>query len=1427
MDVFKVFCLIYSLLLGYAIQVTVSQDFSPPRIFPEDPEYIIQTNGNLTLRCEGKRPITWTPETYTEEENAEPKYSTITISPSKTPDSEYIYGSILTIQNASYMDTGYFYCHDIDNADFENEAKVSKIYVYVEDPIQLSVLPDYPTGIVVNQHSEAILPCRPTSPNTRVQLYQLTGDEIENVSYDPKIGFRFYASDLFGHFVYTCQFTKTDESGNETVQSLDVLLYVTPITYAIAKPYVEELSGGHTTVGEKLVLKCTLRVDVRFIMTWSTPDRDGIEKKRINISKTMSDSTSSTTANTFYQILTIEETTLADQGEYTCLVKDANHENNNTKFVRIFDNGEHFINLTEENGVYNISVMAGKPNVQWRIDVKAHPLPKLAWYNDKGEEIQAGWSDNKNRQKYEVYTNGSNQAMLKIYDVTINDRGFYYLKAINEFEEKKLPLFLNVTDKPTVDIEMKSFHMINKPSTVICTVAAYPEASVYWYYKDCQDASCEYQYKKAFKQESQNMLLKSYLSITANYSGYVKCYANNSLGNDISVKEYLVTDVANGFGIWGLDEDTIENTTGIVQYPIAINEVVVLYCAASKYNYTDQLQWYIRDVPIQNSDIYTIEKSETQLSYKLTLSIKSTSKEDSGKYICAVTTKESTDNPAAEQFQDEVIIAVREPEAPVIFNSNLNGSEHAINLPEKFEMWCYAKGIPKPSMIWYKNGVELAESIETKERMKMTDGNCRIIFSSSLEADEGSYKCKAVNKVGTDTKDMNLRFKNKPGNMTYYIISFLVVILVLVIPISVWLIFRLRKEQKLRRELKRAGLVNFENGALECLNPDLGVDDQAELLPYDKKWEFPREKLKLGKQLGAGAFGVVMKAEANGIVDGEETTMVAVKMVKRQADPTYIKALASELKIMVHLGKHLNVVNLLGACTKNVAKRELLVIVEYCRFGNLHNYLLRHRNSFIDQIDAKTGKIDYTFGADILERSFSVSSNKSKSQSPIVKYAALSFSRSDNPIPNSMADYRGNFNYSGETAFTGSTAVSMSPTVEGEDSLLTSTNSAQPEWRSNYHGDYKGNVKPICTKDLITWAFQVARGMEYLASRRVLHGDLAARNILLAENNIVKICDFGLAKSMYKSDNYKKKGDGPLPVKWMAVESIRDRVFSTQSDVWSYGIVLWEFFSLARTPYPGMEADERLYNKLVDGYRMDSPQYATKEMYKIMCECWHPKPLCRPSFTKLAETIGSTLEESVKQYYVDLNDPYLVMNTQRLEEGQSDYLAMLSPPDFEHLSSPHTYVNDEIQPNASPNSMDTPGYLCMKSAHIFSPRLDQENVFNFDVEANNKKHNGEAVCGVELLPMLHTQNESDCDTPNPFNQTPATPTSYSNPTYHIPPSIIERTDTDIVKTTDNYVNMPQNKSAIKSDKTVNNNLNNPSTNNYVNSSSRDWERMQV
>lgn len=152
----------------------------------------------------------------------------------------------------------------------------------------------------------------------------------------------------------------------------------------------------------------------------------------------------------------------------------------------------------------------------------------------------------------------------------------------------------------------------------------------------------------------------------------------------------------------------------------------------------------------------------------------------------------------------------------------------------------------------------------------------------------------------------------------------LAIFFLFLVALCVYLGIRYRKERKRHLALKKAGLANFVEGAVEQINPALSLDEQAELLPYDRDFEFPRDKLKLGKQLGAGAFGVVLKGEAQGIRNGEPVSTVAVKMVKRTADAEVVRALVSELKIMVHLGQHLNVVNLLGAVTKNIAKRKTM-----------------------------------------------------------------------------------------------------------------------------------------------------------------------------------------------------------------------------------------------------------------------------------------------------------------------------------------------------------------------------------------------------------------------------------------------------------------------------------------------------------------------
>ncbi|XP_023245092.1 vascular endothelial growth factor receptor 1-like [Copidosoma floridanum] len=375
------------------------------------------------------------------------------------------------------------------------------------------------------------------------------------------------------------------------------------------------------------------------------------------------------------------------------------------------------------------------------------------------------------------------------------------------------------------------------------------------------------------------------------------------------------------------------------------------------------------------------------------------------------------------------------------------------------------------------------------------------------------------------------------------------------------------------------------------MNPDFTVDEQAELLAFDIRWEFPIEKLKLDKQLGSGAFGVVYKAEAYRILPNESVTTVAVKTIRKNADSMYLSALAKELKIMVYLGQHLNVINLLGACTKNIAKRELLVIIELCRFGNLESYLVRHQKNFINQIEPTTGKIVTYVGKNLKRKRHE-------------DYENLTTALSD-----SSSNDNHSIHYSETSKFSGP--------IESSDDLMNED--SEPGWRSNYEGDYtEEDFSFLCTEDLLIWAYQVANGMKFLSERKVLHCDLAARNILLAENNIVKICDFGLAKTLYKDENYKKQCDGKLPIRWMAIESIRDGVFSTMSDVWSFGVVLWEFFSLAQIPYSGV-GFEVMYQKLIRGYRMSKPAYATDDIYNIMLHCWEEEPTSRPSFTMLLE----------------------------------------------------------------------------------------------------------------------------------------------------------------------------------------------------------------
>uniref|UniRef100_A0A673KBN5 Tyrosine-protein kinase n=1 Tax=Sinocyclocheilus rhinocerous TaxID=307959 RepID=A0A673KBN5_9TELE len=160
----------------------------------------------------------------------------------------------------------------------------------------------------------------------------------------------------------------------------------------------------------------------------------------------------------------------------------------------------------------------------------------------------------------------------------------------------------------------------------------------------------------------------------------------------------------------------------------------------------------------------------------------------------------------------------------------------------------------------------------------------------------------------------------------------------------------------------------------------------------------------------------------------------------------------------------------------------------------------------------------------------------------------------------------------------------------------------------------------VSATQLLRFALDVCEGMEHLESKKLLHRDLAGRNILVSEDTVAKVSDFGLAKvSSTATDNSK------LPIKWTAPEALKKKKFSAQSDVWSYGVLLWEIFSYGRQPYPKMSLSE--VRELVDqGYRMEPPDGCPPDVYSIMSSCWETEPKRRPSFLKLRERLEKELE---------------------------------------------------------------------------------------------------------------------------------------------------------------------------------------------------------
>ncbi|XP_054851926.1 vascular endothelial growth factor receptor kdr-like isoform X2 [Eublepharis macularius] len=1092
--------------------------------------------------------------------------------------------STLSTDRASAEDTSYFTC--LYSQFRSDEELKAKIYVFVKDNKKPFVDPyaKHPDVIYIHNGTEVItVPCRVTSPDIMPDLQLSSSTDVfsqKRREWDPKRGF-LITSPSFEFF----------SAMLKCVANVDGVTYTSLYWPQKVEDRIQNLVLKATPqkllVGETLHLQCAAETfsNGRIVFDWKYPrGREHKPVKALDRHEHVYKGTSN---------VTIENVSMEDRGLYICRGRVANNTKKELEAnvtVTVFRKAFLKVFYKKER---NYEATAGQKMLKlaWKVD--GFPRPNVIWYKD-GKLIAENSS---------CYEPDPLKYRLVIRDLRTKHAGNYTISLSNTKHRlyENLTIHLVVLERPKIYEKETDFDKSKDQDLFIkggeyslkCTASGTPLPSVYWAWEACspQDNLCREHGKRMIVSKttshetmSQANTIKnieeenvrqgdkdkiiSILTITAsNISGIYFCIAFNKVGTDERSIKFYVSDMPSKL-------QTDQQITAIV----ASN--VQMTCKANKYIYND-LSWY--DPTSRVIPLALTQQKVDNYSISLTLDIRNVSQAHAGLYKCRARSHLSS----TEELEKSTLLRIKVKTAPHIME---NFTDLEVNISGKIVLECKVNGTPKPTIAWLKNGYAISPA------SGISMENNTLVIERVKKDDEGHYECKAVNEMGQDSTRAFIWIQGSEEKSN---IEVIILVCTGLAATLFWLLLTL-----FIRKLRKPDATDIKTGYLSIImDPEeMPLDEQCERLPYDSsKWEFPRDRLRLGKTLGHGAFGKVVEASAFGIDKSSTCKTVAVKMLKECATANECKALMSELKILIHIGHHLNVVNLLGACTKPGGP--LMVIVEYCKYGNLSNYLRGKRGDFI---------------------AYKPQENSDSGE----KGLAESISDLTELIKRRLES----------VASTGSSASSGFI----EDKSYTDSEEEEEDAEDLYK-------RPLTLEDLICYSFQVAKGMEFLASRKCIHRDLAARNILLSENNVVKICDFGLARDIYKDPDYVRKGDARLPLKWMAPEAIFDKIYTTQSDVWSFGVLLWEIFSLGASPYPGVQIDEDFCRRLKEGTRMRLPEYSTPEIYQTMLDCWHRVPTERPTFTDLVERLGDLLQANVQQDGKD----YIPLNITLCPDGDS------------------------------------------------------------------------------------------------------------------------------------------------------------------------------
>uniref|UniRef100_A0A6Q2Y100 Vascular endothelial growth factor receptor 3 n=1 Tax=Esox lucius TaxID=8010 RepID=A0A6Q2Y100_ESOLU len=1119
------------LVIGYSM--------TPPTLDSPKEDLVIRADETLTITCRGQRTLSWVwPEASLSEEDMKRRALWV-LECQGEPGLPYCKTLVLT--GAKGNDTGNYRCYYRDIKAVIEGTTAASVYVFVRGENRGNN-DDLETIFIAGSSSHITVPCLVTVPDLNVTLYLWDTMpmplEDRGTVWDNKQGWSIPRQTLESRPFLIGFFCQT------TLQELEYrsplyLVHSTGSQVYDVKLYPED--SVELIVGEALTLNCTATIefDTPVEFQWFYP------RKQMNSSVSVVHQRNSLLRFTeAVSILTIQSVNTTDTGTYTCSAISV--EKSLDLATQVIVHEKPFISLDYRSGSV-VEATTGQKSFKLLVKVSAYPSPDTQW-------------------------------------------------------QTSIHLFYAVVPKIPPLIHEKEVAPPSNPyrrgssQTLTCTAYGRPAPVITWQWRawspcgpnssrridrisDCQnwqDMDSENNGNRTENIETsvevvdgREKIVSRLVIHNASVSVMYKCSADNKVGRDQRLIYFYVTTIPEGFSVeLGPTEEPLEQ------------ENVWLRCSADNYTY-EQLTWYRLDpqrgkpldLDCPSLHLYA-DRLDGELAYQeesnswvLATTIPKVTLQDEGTYVCEVQRRRSRAKHCLGKY-----ISVKALEAPRYIH---NPSNQTVNVSESLLMECDVEGTPLPRLSWFKDN----QPLHLMSGVQLQDANRTLSIQRVREEDAGLYTCTACNQRGCVQSSAVVTVLGSSDRANVEIV---ILIGTGVIAVFFWALLIL-----IFCNVKRVNQADIKSGYLSIImDPgEVPLDEQCDYIPYDSsQWEISRDRLHLGKVLGHGAFGKVIEASIFGVSKNSSLNTVAVKMLKEGACASEHKALMSELKILIHIGNHLNVVNLLGACTK--PNGPLMVVVEYCKYGNLSNYLRAKREFFLPYRDRSP-----------------------KTQSQVRRM-----------IEAGQVEQRGRLPPSPSSASVGRT--------RNQSSGKSNQKSTPPAdlWKT-----------PLTIEDLICYSFQVARGMEFLVSRKCIHRDLAARNILLSENNVVKICDFGLARDIYKDPDYVRKGNARLPLKWMAPESIFDKVYTSQSDVWSFGVLLWEIFSLGASPYPGVQIDEDFCKRLKEGTRMRAPETASPEIYGIMLACWQGEPRGRPTFQALVDILGDLLQDNSLPDHIPLN----------------------------------------------------------------------------------------------------------------------------------------------------------------------------------------------